>query len=363
MRPLQRVLVIGGGIHGVASALVLARRGLDVTVLEKRSDILRGVSAATHNRAHAGYHYPRSAETALECQDGLRYFKEYYPECLVYPAEMYYAISKEDSRTSADAFYEFCQSMELPCISKWPSECFLQHEALEDCFLCTEPLYDVHKLRGRLWHQLTGFGVCVKTNTLAVDVEPSGPGGVHSTEALFRYEYEKIYKSEIIVNATYADTNLVLGMFGERLVDYRFQNTEVIAVTGRRDIPALTIMDGPFCSLLPEASGWKSYLAYDVLYSAHEDHPALFPWPASRVSKWPEMQESMSRFFPFASGLSKVRSLWGSRPIPIAAEGNSRQTRVVSHGRGLYSILEGKFISAFTTAEKLWRVIKEECLL
>ena len=81
-------LVIGAGIHGLTFAIELAKRGVKVTILEKQTNFLLGASSGTHNRAHLGYHYPRSLVTAKECLDGYRYFIENYPQALYCPLNL-----------------------------------------------------------------------------------------------------------------------------------------------------------------------------------------------------------------------------------------------------------------------------------
>jgi len=78
----MKASVIGGGIHGLTSAIALAKEGLEVTIFEKEKEILLGTSGSTHNRAHMGYHYPRSCETAIECSGDwislLKNIQKYY---------------------------------------------------------------------------------------------------------------------------------------------------------------------------------------------------------------------------------------------------------------------------------------------
>ena len=91
-----KALVIGGGIHGLTSAIALANSGVEVTLVEKNHELMKGTSGATHNRAHMGYHYPRSVETAIECLEGLNFFKNKYPESLFYPEEVYLSGRKRE---------------------------------------------------------------------------------------------------------------------------------------------------------------------------------------------------------------------------------------------------------------------------
>ena len=52
-----RIVVLGAGAGGVATALELAKRGYHVTLVEANADILLGSSNATPGRAGHGYHY------------------------------------------------------------------------------------------------------------------------------------------------------------------------------------------------------------------------------------------------------------------------------------------------------------------
>ena len=62
----KSAIVIGAGIHGVCIADELASNGLDVTIFDMHDDILRDTSKGCHNRAHLGYHYPRSLSTVQD---------------------------------------------------------------------------------------------------------------------------------------------------------------------------------------------------------------------------------------------------------------------------------------------------------
>lgn len=55
---MRRIVVIGGGIIGLAVARELVKRGLDVTVLEKESNLAAHQTGHNSNVAHAGLYYP-----------------------------------------------------------------------------------------------------------------------------------------------------------------------------------------------------------------------------------------------------------------------------------------------------------------
>ena len=63
---VNNTIIVGGGLFGLTTAIVLAEKGINVTVLEKNYDVLKEASLVNQNRIHYGYHYPRSIETGRE---------------------------------------------------------------------------------------------------------------------------------------------------------------------------------------------------------------------------------------------------------------------------------------------------------
>jgi glycerol-3-phosphate dehydrogenase len=61
---MHDILVVGGGIHGVAVARDAARRGLDVLLLE-RGDLASGTSSRTSKLVHGGIRYLETAQFRL----------------------------------------------------------------------------------------------------------------------------------------------------------------------------------------------------------------------------------------------------------------------------------------------------------
>jgi L-2-hydroxyglutarate oxidase LhgO len=64
------VVVIGGGVVGLASALALAERGASVCLLEREPRVGHGTSTRNSGVIHAGLYYPTSSLKATLCVEG-----------------------------------------------------------------------------------------------------------------------------------------------------------------------------------------------------------------------------------------------------------------------------------------------------
>ena len=157
--------------------------------------------------------------------------------------------------------------------------------------------------------------------------------------------------ADLIVNCTYAFTNNIQKIFGikEKIKEYKFKNTEIVVVKSDLNIPGLTIMDGPFITILPYVGKNGYYLVYDVVNSTRDTF-----YGQNNISKvykesnWPKILEKCKKFFPFYDKLEYVYSLYSSRPVPINDSVDNRQTNIVKHDYPIdfYSICEGKFCTA-----------------
>jgi len=353
---MERVIVIGGGIHGVTAAIAFAKKGYTVSIIERNASILAGTSGATHNRAHLGYHYPRSIETTVECIEGLNDFKERYPDALHYPSEAYYFIEKHTSKTSTDDFVKFCKEVDIPYTMQWPDESLLNKNRIDSSFSVPEPNFNIFKLKDILLAECTSLGIVCHFETEFMS-------GCKSSSNEFDIEVANHDKSlklhaDIVINATYAYTNNILVKFGitEGLTKYRLQRTEVVAVETKTELPALTVMDGPFVTIQPNAGLDNVVLVYDVVNSVlRETESYTIDEEPELSSNWEKMVQHGLGYYPFMKELKFLHSLWGTRPIPVVETADGRSTKIVEHTSmpGLYSIQEGKFISATLVADKL----------
>lgn len=362
-----KAIVIGGGIHGLTASIALAEKGIQVSLLEKKQELFKGTSGATHNRAHLGYHYPRSIETAIECQEGLNFFKEKYPETLYYPKENFYLIEKYNSFTNFNDYIKFCDKVNLPYEIFLENDEYWNKNMIEGGLKVPEPVFNMNYLPKILEKEALGLGVKIEKETKLKGLKKKADNYIVLGQ---KGNEIKRYDANIILNATYAYINNTMKLLGleEDIINYRLQKTEVVVAKTEKKFPALTIMDGKFISFMPFAGmhNENMVLMYDVENSVLEEKEEFFLDDTKKYkSNFKKMVEKGEKYFPFMKGFEYQDSLFGFRPIPIDATGDSRKTRILSHksATGIYSICEGKFISAPLIAERLIKKIQEEGLV
>ena len=357
----KTAVVIGAGIHGVCIADELASSGVNVIMFDSHDDILRETSRGCHNRAHLGYHYPRSLSTVKECLKGLNYFREHLNDVLYYHGAGYYIVSKEDTKVTAEQYEQFCKEADLEYKIEWPSEEFVDRASLEASFMVHEPCYNVNKIREHYKTSLQKKKVEFVSGFNITDV------GIAGDNEYYFYDNDNILaiEADIIINSTYARANNIQNMFGINTEDniYKFQLTEVPVVKSSKPIPQLTVVDGPFSSIMPYVGVDDHYLFYDVVHSVNQQEiGTVCPVFSKPESQWEKMVEHGKEYYNFMDDLEYVSSNWGTRPIPTKAVGDSRTTRIVKHGSlpYFYSLLEGKFISAPIAAIDLVKEMKRD---
>ena len=360
----KKALIIGAGIHGATIAIELGKANYEVEIIDSNPDILMGTSGATHNRIHLGCHYPKSTETALECKVGYSYFKKHFADSVVYP-DFYYVIEKNNSNVSAREYRDFLNRMDLEYTEEWPDELFLNREKIEAPFKVKEGYFDIVKLREIIKARFKKYEIKTRLNFPVVKVEFQE--GRFLTLCSDKNDFVKV-EADLIINATYTNTNNVQKAFGlkDYLTEYEFENTEIAVVECPYEIPALTVSNGPFITILPYGGHKGQYLVYDVLNSvASRSFGIKFVPDENKKSNWELMLKHGLEYYPFFKDLKYKSSLWANRPIPLAKEAqknDSRATRIIKHDYPInfYSILEGKLVSAPMIAEDLISWIRRE---
>jgi len=360
---MKSVLVIGAGIHGLTIATSLAKRGVSVTVVEANNDILLGTSFSTHNRVNMGYHYPRSLSTARECFAGYEYLKKFYSDFLVYPNACYYFIEAERSKVDSRDYQYFCDQVGLKYSKELPPPGIVSENKIQGSFKVFEPCYDVLLFKQYFKQKILDYGIDVIFNFRIANADINS-----NNVRISSVDGKNIVASyNAIINCTYAGTNNIQAAFGtsEQLKKYTFQKTEVAVIECPYEIPAVTVMDGPFCTVLPYASAKGKYLLYDVEYSINRSKVGTTidrDFYTKGDSLYSQMYKKARAYYPFMEDANYVESLWATRPIPVTDKVDERITNLLKHDNHdcFYSVLEGKFVSAPSKGAEIAEYILEK---
>ena len=347
----MRIGVIGAGLFGCTAAIHLARAGHDVHLYEKSGQLLGAASTINQLRLHTGYHYPRSPSTIRECQDGLTSFRAEYGEAIIDDGNQYYAIAKDGSKTSGDAFLKVCAVFGLlPADRCAPG--FLDHDSLVLAVKVQEARLDPVRLSSVVFRKLVDAGVVLRFEPATVDL---------------RYEYDQI------VVAAYASTNEVLFDLGCPLeaLQYELCEKPVIKLPDEMRDVSCVVMDGEFCSIDPWGDTGLHVMGH-VKHAIHASHvgfdsamPAhLNGYLNCGVVECPEhtaferFREAGSVFIPALARAEHLGSMWTVRAVlPDLDATDARPTVVSRVDDQVVKIFSGKLGCAVTSAQHVQQML------
>jgi len=340
-----KALVVGGGIFGSTAAVSLANNGYDVEIHEKQSDIMMCASNINQYRLHKGYHYPRSSDTALECNKGLKTFKRKYEQSVLNGGiEHYYCIASEGSLISSDEYLEFLDEHRLN---------YKIVDSLKNTDLTVkveEELFDSRVLRHSVKKKLFANNVNIKIN--------------HESD-------KKNFNSyDVIVFATYSNINQYLN----KKINYQFEVCEkpVVKLSDRYKNKSIVVMDGPFMCLDPYGTTDYHVLG-NVVHAIHETNIGTAPIiKNNKLSDYinkgiiyqPDLTnidkfiETGERFFEDFSNLEHIGSMFTIRAVLKDREhDDARPTLVEKHGDNIFTLFSGKIDTCVDASNELIKMI------
>jgi glycine/D-amino acid oxidase-like deaminating enzyme len=239
------VAVIGCGVFGAMVSLRLADVGCSVTVFERLDGILGGASFNNQNRLHLGFHYPRDMDTAEQCIRGFERFRKAFEPSILGDFPNAYFIASEGSRTTPDDYLAFCQALGLRH-SLFDVDTFEPSIAGVDLgVLVDEVVYDCSILRNLISSWLSDSKVSVETNANVESISRTERGfDIHLTNG-------GAQTFDAVVNSTYADVNRFARELGHAVPDRQYEYTVVPILEWQAEPVGITVMDGPFMTVLP----------------------------------------------------------------------------------------------------------------
>ena len=336
---MKKVLVIGAGLFGSSIAIELAKADMDVTLVEKNSDIMMEASKCNHNRIHFGFHYPRSIETAKESLEGCALFLMRFSDAIVSDFPNYYFIEK-NSKVPPDAYLDYCDLISVMYDLEWPQEDLINRDFIDLSLKVSEPVFDYRMIKEKLKLYLFKYGVKLKLN--------------------YNFAKDDIEEYDHIINSTYGNINHINDILDIPKINIKLQDVIIPIFEMQHDALGLTIMDGPFCSIVPKGFDKNKFLLYHVKHSVGSqtmgDNLNRNFNIEEQVDK---IYNESSLYYPFLSDVKRVKYWRSLRALPI--NDNDERLSEIFYDKSnpkLISILSGKVSSCWLTALKVKRLIK-----
>jgi hypothetical protein len=251
----MKIAVVGAGIFGSTIAIALAKKGYDVELFEKESDIMQAASGINQFRLHRGYHYPRSASTAISSRDGEASFREEYGEAVIDDNEHYYCIASAKSKTSKEQFIDFCKKCNLEySIVELPHADSKAHEL---AVKVKESLIDYPLLKSIVWGKLIKNKVKTYFNKIfSLDTSDH----------------------DLVVNCTYANLNSLYEDTVHPQKEYQFEVCEKPLIKLPKEFyrKSIVILDGPFFCIDPYGRT-DMHLMGNVVHAIHATNTGIKP--------------------------------------------------------------------------------------
>ncbi|CAN5369963.1 hypothetical protein BH10PSE13_BH10PSE13_11280 [soil metagenome] len=299
-------LVVGGGFYGCSLALFLSSVSNNVALVEQDAQLLGRASRVNQARIHTGFHYPRSALTAVKSMVLHRRFADDFPDAVVDDFAMLYGIARRRSKVSAKRFYRMFSDMGAPIAPATPSQAALfDDDFVEQVFACHEFAFDYRVLQRHMGNQLDARGVDVRLGTQVMELGETDKG------AIVRLSSGEEIHARFVFNVTYAQINSLLGSAGLPQAGLKHERAEIALVEVPSELAAygITILDGPFMSCMPYPAAGVHSLTH-VRYTPQ--------------ASWTDQETGQSAYDVFA-GLAPVTRhrhmlLDGQRYVPALAE-------------------------------------------
>ncbi len=356
-RPLARkprVAVIGGGIFGATCATELAAF-CDVALYERHADLLTEASTLNQWRYHHGFHYPRSIEMIREIQECRQEFEDVYGGAIVAGVESWYCVAKSARIITPERYLHVCDSMGLQFEQAPPPAGIVDPDRVGLSLRTAEGVLDANILRGILTDRLTeARGVTLALGHEVVDgtLLPDGRKRLVTRQGETTHDEAFDY----VVNATYANRNLLARLFGFPLKPMRFDLLELLILELPLPLVAATVLDGPFTSLVSTGEPGLftlSHIQHSVLASVTTPDGLPPLWHASPSNRETLMLHAR-QYLPVLSEARHVASRFGTRAVHALGEDvDGRPTVVVDHGFGCWSILGGKINTSVANARQI----------
>ena len=364
-------IILGAGIYGLYASCLLLKKNYRVALVECDNEVFSRASYANQARVHNGYHYPRSVLTARASANNYQLFIDDFKDAINSNFEKIYALSNRNSFTAGKHFEKFCKYLNIPCDEINPEKYF-RKGTVEMAYTTLECSFDPISVKNILYGKIIenpNFYLFVNKQLYTVAEKQK--------KYSLRFSDKTSLFAPRVLNATYASINQVLDKFHFKKLDIKYEICEISLC----DVPeellhsGITVMDGPFFSLMPFGlTGFHSLSSVEFTphntsyrdlphFECQEDNNLCTPEYLDNCNLCESRPETA---FPYMSQLAKKylkidqlkhrQSLFAIKPILNASEiDDSRPTviKTFSENPSFIAVLSGKINNIYDMGEVL----------
>lgn len=321
---------------------------MHVDLYEKNTELLVSASMNNQNRLHLGYHYPRDLDTAIQCRESFDLFFQKYREAVKDNFDNFYFIEKNESKVNLKEFKKFCDTAKLPFNKIELNELPFKINNIEGCIKVNESIYDSDSLRKLVKKNLSMSDVNIKYSTQIKNIKQ-----LDSKFLVIDSSGNKT-KYDIVINASYENFNAYRDGLGIPKRKLKFQQTFIPIIEINNFNSGITIMDGPFITILPFGKTGK-FLLYDVVNSVISSKNG-YEYQFSKLNHY-ELQSTKSLldarqkifaklrdFLPKLDFKDTNKSLFGPRAILAGVEDTDRRVSMIDKqfNNTYFDVIAGK---------------------
>lgn len=336
-------VVLGAGFYGCKVALELRALGLSVVLIDP-NPIMSQATTVNQNRVHAGYHYPRSVDTARTASKNYTRFLIDHAQAITGNARHLYCIAV-GSKVGPEAYEKVMKEIGTP-LARVETPSYFTQGMIAQAYETQEKSFNIHKLRAFISYQL-------KMARVEIIKAAGSIYGVTSSHVVVAIPNAMI-ACRGVVNCTYAALDSIVPIRTPLIKEH----VEVALIRAPSQITGedLTIMDGAYWSLMDYPSEPGISALTHVHLGRHQIWNPPDPEPEwDRKSRAEEMLEDVAQYVPKMRDAKYQMSMLTTRTLLAGQTDDSRPVLIeyAEASPRIVSVLGSKLTSVYEVLEWL----------
>ena len=337
-------VVLGAGLYGTKVALELRALGLNVVIIDP-NPIMSQATTVNQNRVHAGYHYPRSVETARTASKNYRRFLIDHAQAITGNARHLYCIAV-GSKVDPEQYEKVMAEIGAP-LTRIETPSYFTQGMIAQAYETQEKSFNIHKLKALLNYQLKIARVEIIKATGSIF-------GVTSTHVIVAISNAAI-ACRYVFNCAYANIDNIVPIRTKLVKEH--VEVPLFRIPSELGAEDITIMDGPYFSIMDYPPDPGVSAVTHVHLGRHQTWSPPDPEPEwDRKSRHEDIIDDIMQYIPKMQEARYLSSMLTTRALLAETSDNDGRPVLVEYAEvspRIISILGSKFNSVYEVIDFL----------